>query len=38
MADEVEQLFPQAIINTDLTFKMVNYDLLGIEFRKVVNG
>ena len=38
MADEVEKLFPQAIINTDLTFKMVNYDLLGIEFRKVVNG
>lgn len=38
MADEVEQLFPQAIINTDLTFKMVNYDLLGIEFRKVING
>lgn len=38
MADEVEQLFPQAVINTDLTFKMVNYDLLGIEFRKVVNG
>lgn len=36
MADEVERLFPQAIINTDLTFQAVNYELLGIEFRKVV--
>jgi len=36
MADEVEKLFPQAIINTDLTFQAVNYELLGIEFRKVV--
>jgi hypothetical protein len=36
MADEVERVFPQAVIDTDLGFKAVNYDMLGIEFREVV--
>ena len=36
MADEVERVYPQAVVDTDLGFKAVNYDLLGIEFREVV--
>jgi hypothetical protein len=36
MADEVERVFPQAVIDTDRGFKAVNYDMLGIEFREVV--
>lgn len=36
MADEVERVYPQAVIETDLGFKAVNYDMLGIEFREVV--
>ena len=35
MADEVEMVFPTAVIDTDLGFKAVDYGALGIEFREV---
>lgn len=35
MADEVEMVFPDAVIDTDLGFKAVDYGALGIEFREV---
>ena len=35
MADEVELVYPDAVENTDLGFKAVRYDLLGIEFKEV---
>lgn len=35
MADEVELVYPDAVEDTDLGFKAVRYDLLGIEFKEV---
>ena len=35
MADEVELVYPEAVIDTDLGFKAVRYDLLNIEFKEV---
>ena len=35
MADEVELVYPEAVEDTDLGFKAVRYDLLGIEFKEV---
>lgn len=35
MADEVELVYPDAVEDTDLGFKAVRYDLLGIEFVEV---
>ena len=35
MADEVELVYPDAVEDTDLGFKTVRYDLLGIEFKEV---
>lgn len=35
MADEVELVYPEAVIDTDLGFKAVRYDLLNIEFTEV---
>ena len=35
MADEVELVYPDAVESTDLGFKAVRYDLLGIEFKEV---
>lgn len=35
MADEVEMVFPDAVMDTDLGFKAVDYGALGIEFREV---
>lgn len=35
MADEVELVYPDAVEDTDLGFKVVRYDLLGIEFKEV---
>ncbi len=35
MADEVELSYPDAVEDTDLGFKAVRYDLLGIEFKEV---
>ena len=35
MADEVELVYPHAVEETDLGFKAVNYDMLGIEFKEV---
>jgi len=36
MADEVEMVYPTAVIDTDLGFKAVDYGALGIEFREIV--
>ena len=38
MADEVELSYPEAVTDTDLGFKAVNYDMLGIEFKEVRHG
>lgn len=38
MADEVELSYPEAVSDTDLGFKAVNYDMLGIEFKEVRHG
>jgi hypothetical protein len=38
MADDVELIHPEAIIETDLGFKSVNYEMLGIEFKEVSHG
>ena len=35
MADEVELVYPDAVTNTDLGFKAVDYGALGIEFKEV---
>lgn len=35
MADEVEMVYPTAVIDTDLGFKAVDYGALGIEFKEV---
>ena len=35
MADEVELSYPEAVTETDLGIKAVNYDALGIEFKEV---
>ena len=35
MADEVELVYPDAVEDTDIGFKAVRYDLLGIEFKEV---
>ena len=35
MADEVELVYPDAVEDTDLGFKTVRYDILGIEFKEV---
>ncbi len=35
MADEVELSYPEAVTETDLGFKAVDYNALGIEFREV---
>jgi hypothetical protein len=36
MADEVEREYPDAVKVTDLGFKAVDYDMLGIEFKELV--
>ena len=38
MADDVELIHPEAVIETDLGFKSVNYEMLGIEFKEVSRG
>ena len=38
MADDVELIHPEAVVETDLGFKAVNYEMLGIEFKEVSNG
>jgi hypothetical protein len=38
MADDVELVYPEAVTETDLGFKAVNYEMLGIEFKEVSNG
>ena len=35
MADEVELVYPDAVTDTDLGFKAVDYGALGIEFKEV---
>jgi hypothetical protein len=35
MADEVERSYPEAVSDTDLGFKAVDYGMLGIEFKEV---
>lgn len=35
MADEVELVYPEAVVDTDQGFKAVRYDLLNIEFKEV---
>lgn len=35
MADEVELVYPEAVTMTDIGFKAVDYDMLGIEFKEV---
>lgn len=35
MADEVERIMPDAVMEDDLGYKAVNYDMLGIEFKGV---
>jgi hypothetical protein len=35
MADEVELVYPEAVMETDLGVKAVRYDLLNIEFKEV---
>ena len=37
MADDVELIHPEAVVETDLGFKAVNYEMLGIEFKEVSN-
>jgi len=38
MADEVELSYPDAVMDTDLGFKAVNYGALGIEFKEIQHG
>ena len=38
MADDVELIHPEAVVETDIGFKAVNYEMLGIEFKEVSNG
>ena len=38
MADDVELVYPDAVTETDLGFKAVDYGMLGIEFKEVSNG
>jgi len=38
MADEVELVYPDAVTNTDLGFKAVDYGALGIEFKEIQHG
>jgi hypothetical protein len=38
MAQEVEMSYPDAVTQTKLGFKAVNYELLGIEFKEVSHG
>lgn len=35
MAHEVERVYPEAVVDTDLGFKAVHYDLLNIKFKEV---
>jgi hypothetical protein len=35
MADEVELVYPEAVVDTDQGHKAVRYDLLNIEFKEV---
>lgn len=35
MADEVELVYPEAVVDTDQGYKAVRYDLLNIEFKEV---
>lgn len=36
MADEVEKVYPEAVTDTDLGFKAVNYEMLGLEMKELV--
>ena len=38
MADEVEMLYPDAVVDTDEGYKAVLYEHLGIKFEEVSNG
>lgn len=38
MADEVEMLYPDAVVDTDEGYKAVLYEQLGIKFEEVGNG
>lgn len=38
MADDVELVYPDAVVETDLGFKAVNYGMLNIEFKEVSRG
>jgi hypothetical protein len=38
MADDVELVYPEAVTETEFGYKVVNYGMLGIEFKEVSNG
>jgi hypothetical protein len=38
MADDVELVYPDAVTETEFGYKVVNYGMLGIEFKEVSNG
>ena len=38
MADEVDLMYPEAVITSEDGFLMVDYDALGIEMKEVSNG
>ena len=38
MADDVELVYPEAVVDTEFGYKAVNYGMLGIEFKEVSNG
>jgi hypothetical protein len=38
MADDVELVYPDAVAETEFGYKVVNYGMLGIEFKEVSNG
>jgi len=38
MADDVELVYPEAVAETEFGYKVVNYGMLGIEFKEVSNG